>query len=103
VTAPISPRTSALIRTRLSWIRTALATLVIGFLLVRGSLTGSEAPALAVLAGLISITVIAVALGRSNRLGGPTPTPLVRSLPMLVAFGTAALAAIGCARMILPS
>lgn len=103
MTTQATPPTSALIRTRLSWIRTGLATLVIGFLLVRGSLTGSEAPFLAVLAGAISITVIAAALARSSRLGGALPPPLATKIPTVIAAGVAALAAIGCARMILPA
>jgi len=98
---PVLP-TFAIMRTRMSWIRTSLAVIVTGFLLVRGGFTGAEPPSLAVLAGVISVIVIGTSLTRFTRLGESAPAPLTGGpVPRMVAGGILALAVIACVRLLL--
>jgi uncharacterized membrane protein YidH (DUF202 family) len=93
--------TSALLRTRMSWIRTSLAIIVTGFLLVRGGFTGAEPVLLAVLAAFFSMLVIATSLNRFRNLGKARPTLLTGSVPPVITGGIVALAVIACVRLIL--
>lgn len=100
VTGPTLP-VNALLRTRIAWMRTSLATLITGFLLVRGGLTGSELPILAVLAGVISVVVIAGAMTRFTQLGQKIPPQLSARLPWLITGGLVLLVVVGAARLVL--
>jgi uncharacterized membrane protein YidH (DUF202 family) len=97
------PSEGALERTRLSWMRTSLATIVTGFLLVRGGLTDSEPWKLAVLAAGISVVVVATSVTRFSALGKQAATRVRPLLPRLVAGGIIALAAIAVLRLVLPA
>ncbi len=92
---------NAVLRTRLSWIRTSLAIIVTGFLLVRQGLTGTEPAALASLAGLVSVMVISAALMRFKQLGRSNPPLLTGRFPTVLTGGVVALAAISCTQIIL--
>jgi uncharacterized membrane protein YidH (DUF202 family) len=99
-TGPTLP-VNSLLRTRIAWMRTSLATLITGFLLVRGGLTGSELPILAVLAGVISVVVIAGAMTRFTQLGRRIPPKLSARLPLLVSGGLVLLVVIAVVRLVL--
>jgi uncharacterized membrane protein YidH (DUF202 family) len=92
---------NAVLRTRLSWIRTSLAIIVTGFLLVRQGLTGAAPAALAILAGLVSVIVIFTALRRFKRLGRSNPPLLTDRIPAVITGGVVVLAAISCTQIIL--
>jgi uncharacterized membrane protein YidH (DUF202 family) len=94
------PPTSAILRTRMSWIRTSLAVIITGFLLVRGGLTNAEPLALAAFAGVISIVVIATALARFKRMGQAKPSILGGHIPRVITGGVIALALIACIRLV---
>lgn len=81
--------------------RTSLATIVTGFLIVRGGLTDSEPWELAVLAAAISVVVVATSVTRYGDLGRRTATRVRPLLPRLVAGGIVALAAIAMIRLLL--
>ncbi len=85
----------------MAYIRTSLAVIVTGFLLVRGGLTDAEPAALAVVAGVISVIVIGMALTRFKNLGQAKPALLTGSLPPVLAGGIVALALIACVRLLL--
>ena len=95
--------TSAFLRNRMSWVRTGLAVIVTGFLLVRGGLVNSEAPVLAVLATVISVIVIATALARIKTLGQAMPPVLADHIPRVITASIVAFATIALLRMILPT
>jgi len=95
------PPTSAILRTRMSWIRTSLAVIITGFLLVRGGLTNAEPFALAALAGVISIVVIATAMARFKQMGKGLPAILGDQIPRVITGGIIALALIACIRLVL--
>ena len=95
------PPTSAILRTRMSWIRTSLAVIITGFLLVRGGLTNAEPIALAALAGVVSIVVIATALARFKQMGQGKPSALGGHTPRVIVGGITALALIACIRLVL--
>jgi uncharacterized membrane protein YidH (DUF202 family) len=95
------PATSAILRTRMSWIRTSLAVIITGFLLVRGGLTNAEPIALAVLAGVVSVTVIATALTRFKQMGQGKPSVLGGHIVWVITGGISALALIACIRRVL--
>lgn len=92
---------SALLRTRMAWIRTSLAIIVTAFLLVRGGFTGAEPAVLAVLAGALGVLVVATSLTRFTHLGKGTPSVLHGPVPGMVAGGILALAAIALAQLFL--
>jgi hypothetical protein len=95
------PDGSALERTRLSWMRTGLATMVVGFLLVRGWLTDAEPWTLAALAAVSTAIVVALSASRFAALGRRTsPAVQARSLRW-VTGGIVVLAAIALARLLL--
>jgi uncharacterized membrane protein YidH (DUF202 family) len=96
----VIPPPSAILRTRMSWIRTSLAVIITGFLLVRGGLTNAEPLALAALAGVVSIVVIATALARFKRMGQPKPSILGRHIPRVITGGIVALALIAGIRLV---
>jgi len=96
-----TPFADSILRTRLSWMRTSLAVIVTGFLLVRPGITNSEPPVLALLAGIISVIVIATALSRFTKMGQSKPSILTAQLPRVIAGGIIALAVIACIRLIL--
>ncbi len=85
----------------MSWVRTGLAVIVTGFLLVRGGLTNSEPPVLAVLAAVISVIVIATALARIKTLGQAMPPLLTDNIPRVITASIVALAVIALLRMLL--
>lgn len=91
----------AILRTRMSWIRTSLAVIVTGFLLVRGGITGTERPALALLAGVIAALVVATSLTRFTNLAKKMPTVTPRQLPSMVVGGIFALAVIACIQLVM--
>lgn len=91
----------AILRTRMSWIRTSLAVIITAFLLVRGGFTGAEPPALAVLAAVIGALVVAFSMTRFRFLGAISPPLMHRPLPRIVTGGIVALAVIACVRMLL--
>ena len=93
------PFESALDRTRLSWMRTALATTLVGFLLVRGWLTDSEPWTVALLAAAISVLVIWSAVTRFTALGRQRPVAATPMLLRLVSVGIAALAVVALIRL----
>ena len=95
------PPASAILRTRMSWIRTSLAVIITGFLLVRGGLTNAEPFALAALAGVISIVVIATAMARFKQMGKGLPAILGDRIPHVITGGIIALALIACIRLVL--
>ncbi len=95
------PVTSAVLRTRMAWIRTSLAVIITGFLLVRGGLTNAEPFALAALAGVVSIVVIATAMARFRRMGQAKPSILGGRIPRVITGGIIALALIACVRLVL--
>jgi uncharacterized membrane protein YidH (DUF202 family) len=95
------PVTSAVLRTRMAWIRTSLAVIITGFLLVRGGLTNAEPLTLAALAGVVSIVVIATAMGRFKRMGQAQPPILGGRIPRVITGGIIALALIACIRLVL--
>ena len=94
------PPTSAILRTRMSWIRTGLAVIITGFLLVRGGLTNAEPLSLAARAGVVSIVVVATALARLKRMGQAKPTILGRHIPRVITGGAVAFALIACIRLV---
>jgi hypothetical protein len=96
-----APSESALVRTRLAWMRTALATTLVGFLLVRGWLTNSEPWILALLAGALSVLIIWSAVTRFTALGRPRPATANPLLLRLVSTGIAALAGVALIRLVL--
>lgn len=81
--------------------RTSLAVIVTGFLLVVGGLTGAELPVIAVLAILISVYVIATCMTRFAQLGASIPPQLADRLPWLVTAGIVALAVTALIRLVL--
>ncbi len=91
----------AILRTRMSWIRTSLAVIVTGFLLVRGGVTGTERPALAILAGVFAALVVAVSLTRFTNLAKRTPTVTPRQLPSMVVGGIFVLAVVACVQLVM--
>lgn len=91
----------AIVRTRMSWIRTSLAVIITAFLLVRGGFTGAEPPALAVLASLTGILVVTFSMTRFRFLGTDSPPLMRRPLPRVVAGGIVALAVIACVRILI--
>jgi len=93
--------TSAFLRNRMSWVRTGLAVIVTGFLLVRGGLTNAEPPILAVLAAVISVIVIATALARIKALGRTLPPLLTDNIPRVITASIVALAVIALIRLLL--
>ena len=95
------PPTSAILRTRMSWIRTSLAVIITGFLLVRGGLTNAEPVALAFLAGVVSILVIATAMARFKQMGQGQPSILGGHIPRVITGGIIALALIACIRLVM--
>jgi uncharacterized membrane protein YidH (DUF202 family) len=99
-TQPVLP-TWAIMRTRMSWIRTCLAVIVTGFLLVRGGFTGAESPVLAVLAGLLTVLVVATSLTRFTYLGKLSPHVLTRAVVIAIAGGILALVVIALVRLLM--
>jgi len=100
--APTSvPDGSALERTRFSWMRTSLATIIVGFLLVRGWLTDAEPWTLAGLAVLGTLIVLVVSMSRFQALGGRAPSTLSPTASRLVALGIVLLAGIALVRLII--
>lgn len=93
----------AILRTRMSWIRTSLAVIVTGFLLVRGGVTSTEQPALAILAGVFAALVVAVSLTRFKNLAKKMPTVIPRQLPSMVVGGIFALAVVACVQLVMLS
>ena len=93
----------AILRTRMSWIRTSLAVIVTGFLLVRGGVTGTERPALAILASIFAALVVAVSLNRFTSLAKKLPTVTPRQLPLMVVGGIFALAVVACVQLVILS
>jgi len=98
--AGVVPPTSAILRTRMSWIRTSLAVIITGFLLVRGGLINAEPFALAVLAGVVSIVVIATAMARFKQMGQGQLFILGDLIPRVTTGGIIALAVIACIRLV---
>jgi uncharacterized membrane protein YidH (DUF202 family) len=82
-------------RTRMSWIRTILAVIVLGFLLVRGVIVLGAPPALAYLAGAMSILVAATALVRFIMLGRRAPGRLPVTTRRIVVGGVLTLVGVG--------
>jgi uncharacterized membrane protein YidH (DUF202 family) len=92
---------SAILRTRMSWIRTSLAIIVTAFLLVRGGFTGAEPAVLAALAGALGVLVVATSLTRFRLLGTSAPRLLRRQVPTVVAGGILALAVVAGIQLVL--
>lgn len=99
-TEPAAPE-GALVRTRLAWMRTGLATIIIGFLLVRGWLTNAEPWTLAALAAVFTGLVVVASMTRFAALGQRMPPAVSGLFPRLVTTGIIALAAIALGRLIL--
>ncbi len=93
----------AILRTRMSWIRTSLAVIVTGFLLVRGGITGTERPALAIFAGVFATLVVALSLTRFTNLAKKMPTVTPRQLPSMIVGGIFALAVVACIQLLILS
>jgi uncharacterized membrane protein YidH (DUF202 family) len=93
----------AILRTRMSWIRTSLAVVVTGFLLVRGGITGTERPALAILAGFFAALLVATSLTRFTSLARRIPTVTPRQLPSVVVGGIVFLAVVACLQLVMLS
>lgn len=91
----------AILRTRMSWIRTSLAVIVTGFLLVRGGITGTERPALAIVAGVFAALVVAVSLTRFTNLAKKMPAVVPRQLPSIVVSSIFALAVVACVQLVM--
>lgn len=81
--------------------RTSLAVIVTGLLLVLGGITGAELPVIAVLAVLISAYVVATCMSRFTQLGASMPPQLADRLPWLVTAGIVALAVTALIRLVL--
>lgn len=92
---------SALLRTRMAWIRTSLAVIVTAFLLVRGGFTGAEPAVLALLAGALGVVVVTTSLTRFRLLGTSAPSLLRHQVPNVVAGGILALAVVAGIQLVL--
>ena len=91
----------AILRTRMSWVRTSLAFIVTGFLLVRGGLTGAEPSSLAVFSGVIAALVVATSLTRFTNLAKKAPAVISNQVPSIVVGGILALAVVACIRLLM--
>lgn len=88
-------------RTRLSWIRTVLALIVLGFLLVRGVLVLEAPVALIPIALIAALVAVSLALGRFIALGRSAPRRIPMAVLSLVVAGVLALVVVGVALTLL--
>jgi len=95
------PPTSAILRTRMSWIRTSLAVIITGFLIVRSGLTNGEPLAIAFFSGILSVIVVTAAVTRFKIMGHGTPPILTGQTPRVITGGILVLAVIACIQMIM--
>lgn len=84
-------------RTRMAWVRTVLALIVLGFLLVRGVVVLEGAPLLAYLGAGLTVLAVATALTRFTALGRGVPRRMSPAVRGLVAGVVLALVAVGVA------
>lgn len=82
-------------RTRMAWIRTVLALIVLGFLLVRGVIVLDAPDLLAYLAAAVTVLVVVIGLLRVTFLAQHTPARSAAFVRWIVAGGVFVLVAIG--------
>lgn len=84
-------------RTRMAWVRTMLAVIVLGFLLVRGVIVLGAPPLLAYLGGAVTVFVLVTALQRFAVLARRAPTRSPIAVRGLVVGGVLGLVVLGIA------
>ncbi len=82
-------------RTRMAWVRTVLAVIVLGFLLVRGVIVIDAPRYLAYLAAAVTVLVALTGLLRFTFLARHAPVRSTTAVRLFVVGGVLALVAIG--------